>query len=186
MFKKVGKTILIISVFINTAIFTPQTFANVFGSVGFERLNEELSIGINDILIDVNSIYASAGYQFPIANDISFVPEISVGKGLRGDKVDKFSFGGDLLGKEEITLNMLLSVSASIQYQALPSVYTFGSVIYSNAEYKVEITKEDIKNSGFGIAAGLGYSIVEDLDIMLIASSVDDRKSLKLGLRYHF
>jgi hypothetical protein len=186
MVTKLGRKTILVSILINAAIFTPHSFANVFGSVGFERLNDDLSIGTNDISVDVNSIDVSVGYKFSVTNDILFVPEISLGKGFGEDNIDQFRFGGDLLGQEEISLTTLLSVSASIQHQTFSSVYTFGSVVYSNAEYEGEITSGDIKNSGLGIAAGLGYEMVEDLDIMLVASSVDKRKSLKLGLRYHF
>tara|TARA_R110002096_G_C14220103_1_gene690800 strand:+ start:224 stop:403 length:180 start_codon:yes stop_codon:yes gene_type:complete len=59
--------------------------------------------------------------------------------------------------------------------------------VYSKVDYKGELTKSDLySDSSFGIAAGLGYNQIKDLDILLTASSVEKRKSLKLGIRYHF
>ena len=181
------KTIVKYLLIVNVIFFTTHSFANVFSAVGYEYSSNEFSAQTNKISVNFNSVYVSVGYLIKLSDDITLVPEVSLGKGLGKDEVSGFRYGGDLLGKEEISLDTSVNISTSLQYQTEYPLYTFASIVYSKVDYKGELTKSDLySDSSFGIAAGLGYNQIKDLDVLLTASSVEKRKSLKLGIRYHF
>lgn len=108
MMKTIVKYLLIVT----ATFFTSHSFANIFSSVGYEYSSDEFSAASNNISVDLSSVYASAGYIIKLSDNINLVPEASLGKGLGKDKISGFNYGGDLVRKEEVSLDTSVNISA--------------------------------------------------------------------------
>ncbi|WP_018984889.1 hypothetical protein [Salinimonas chungwhensis] len=162
------------------------SMADTFGSISYQRISDEQQIGSQVRDFDVQAAVISLGYELSFSPDFKFVPKISYGEGIGDDDLSDVRFGGDLLTSDNVSLDRLYGISASLQYGFSSKAYAFLSAQYSDSSYEVESTGQDISGSGAGAALGVGINAIEDLDVVLAAQTSGDRSSFELGLRYHF
>lgn len=172
--------------FFLSLMFSANAFADLFVSAGYKHISDETVIGMNRTSVSLNSIYFSAGYHYNYSANISIVPQIGFAQGMEDENVDTFFAGGDILVREQISLDQILDFSLSLQYQATERLYGIATILYSKADYDAEVTEQSFSDSGVGFGAGVGLSLTEKFSVLLTADVVNDRDSINLGLRYTF
>lgn len=162
------------------------SMADTFGSISYQRISDEQQIGSEVRDFDVQAAVISLGYELPLSRDFKFVPKISYGSGMGDDDLAGLRFGGDQLINDNVSLDRLFAISASLQYAFSSKTYAFISAQYTDSSYETEFFGLDISESSAGAALGFGLTAIEDLDVVLAAQTSGDRSAFELGLRYHF
>ena len=139
--------------------------------------------GEDDAGIDVSlgAIYASAGYEYTSGN-ITFMPELRLGVGVRDDIVRVF---GERI---DVEIDTFFAASIRGQYNVTESFGVFLQPTYARVEATASTSSgsvtEDEWELGFG--GGASFSVTKDFRIEALYESFDEADVLSLGVRVNF
>jgi hypothetical protein len=148
------------------------------GSLSYSHI----SIGDDEISVDLGAIVGSAGYRLEVADRFYLVPEVRVGFGVSDDRVNVEGFNV----KAEI--ERLWGFSNRFQYEFDTGAYLFGVASYVNYKLKASAAgfseSDDSWEAGFG--AGAGFMFTPLVGGELSYERVDGEDVFTAGLRFNF
>ncbi|WDE05230.1 porin family protein [Thalassomonas viridans] len=134
---------------------------------------------VDGIDLSLSAVYGSLAYKVESADSAwSFMPEIRLGSGISDDKESGIKF----------EIERYFAVSARAQYDYSNGVFVFVTPSYANLDNKVSFQyfSESDDEWDFGIGAGLGFNVNENVTIEASYDRYDDVDAFGVGIKYAF
>ena len=182
--KKITQLTLIASLF----ALPSSVYANWFGAIGYNHLNDTVEIESNLNVFDVDSkaITISLGYQYNFNETFSTSAEFSFGHAISDGQTEDIRYS-DLIERVNIELDSTAKFSIMTQYQLNPSLFLFVAPVYSKIEYKSQGFQLNSNNKWqLGAEIGVGYQFKNNMGLAISYEGIDDAKIISAKLKYHF
>ena len=158
------------------AVSLPASAQWVAGG-GYLNLSDE----VEDLAIDLGSIYGSIGYLIEGEGNFIFLPELRFGLGIS----DYSAYG-----LVDIEVDSFLSLSVRGQYTFDSGFYLFANPSFARLELTVSMGSvyEDASTGDweFGVGGGAGYKFTQQLWGELAYEAYDTTDAWGFGLKYLF
>ncbi len=144
------------------------------GSVGYSHFTDDFDVGV---------IVGSFGYEFPVADGFSLVPEFRAGVGVVDDTIN---VGGT---RVDFEIENLYGFSNRFQFDFGNDMYAFGVVSHVNYKTKASSAGMSVSDRSWewGFGGGLGYMFNPNNGLDFSWERIDgDVDRFNLGWRFRF